>query len=507
MSERSRRDFLKLAVPGMGVAMLGGWPAQNEFDVRSYGAVGDGITLDTAAVNRAIAAAAGAGGGVVRFSRGTYACHSIRLKSNVALRLERRATILAAPAGGYDAAEPNPWEAYQDFGHNHFHNSLIWGEGLSNVAILGPGLIWGRGLARDAPLAMMPGAGDKAIALKNCSNVTLRGFSILAGGHFAILATGVDDLLAENLTVDTNRDGIDIDSCRRVHISNCRVNSPHDDSIVLKSSFALGRPRATEDVTISHCYVTGGYRIGALLDGSYQRLPEAERRIRARQCMMGRIKLGSESNGGFRNIRIENCVCERCLGLAFETVDGGELENVVVSGMTMREIRGAPIFLRLGARLRGPAGIGVGALRGVTISELTCRQPRTRMPAIISGIPGHRVADIALRDVDLLEEGGGVRALASIAPPEEGKVYPESDMFGPLPAQGLFARHVKNLELSRVAFRSLTPDARPVVWLDDVIGARFSQLRLPRGLAAPAVWRHDLKKALVSDSLPPARGR
>jgi polygalacturonase len=260
-------------------------------------------------------------------------------------------------------------------------------------------------------------------------------------------------------------------------------------------------------VRISDCYVTGGYRIGALLDGSYQRLSEAERRVRARQCMMGRIKLGTESNGGFRNIRIENCVCERCLGLAFETVDGGALEHVVISGMTMREIRGAPIFLRLGARLRGPPGIGVGALRGVTISELTCRQPKTRMPAIISGIPGHRVADIALRDVDLVEEGGAVRALAAIQPPEEGKVYPESDMFGPLPAQGLFARHVQNLELTRVAFRSLTPDARPVVWLDDVIGTRFSQLRLPRGLAVPAVWRHDLKKALVSDTLPPSHRR
>ncbi len=125
----SRRDFLKLAVPGMGAVALIGWPPQKVFDVRSFGAVGDGVTLDTAAVNRAIAAAARASGGVVQFSRGTYACHSIRLKSNVTLHLDRQATILAAPAGGYDAAEPNPWANYQDFGHGHFPQQSDLGRG------------------------------------------------------------------------------------------------------------------------------------------------------------------------------------------------------------------------------------------------------------------------------------------------------------------------------------------------------------------------------------------
>lgn len=513
MSGSNRRDFLKLAVPGMGVAALVGWPARDMADVRAFGAVGDGITLDTAAVNRAIAAVAHAGGGIVRFPKGTYACHSIRLKSNITLLLDRQATILAAPAGGYDAAEPSPWAAYQDFGHTHFRNSLIWGEELHNVAILGPGLIWGKGLSRDvipiggAPSALAPGAGNKAIALKNCSNVRLRDFSVLAGGHFAVLATGVDDLTVENLTIDTNRDGIDIDSCRRVRVSRCRVNSPHDDSICLKSSFALGYARATEDVVISDCYVTGDYRIGTLLDGSYERLAGAEQRIRTRQCMMGRIKLGTESNGGFRNVTIENCVCEHCLGLAFEAVDGGDLENVVIRGMTMRDIRGAPIFMRLGARLRGPAGIKVGALRGVTISGLTCRAPANSAPAIISGIPGYPIADIALREVDLLQEGGGAKRLAGILPPEADKVYPETDMFGQLPAQGLFARHVRNLELSRVSFRSLTPDARPVVWLDDVKGTRFSDLRLPFRSAGPAVWRRDRNEAPLAATLSAPRPR
>jgi hypothetical protein len=138
-------------------------------------------------------------GGTVLFPSGVYASYSIRLKSNIALYLEQGATILAASTSlegttsGYDPAEPRqPWEGYQDYGHNHWHNSLIWGEGINNFAILGPGLIWGKGLSRgtsdkDRPCAETLGAGNKAIALKNCHNVTLRDFSILEAGISASL--------------------------------------------------------------------------------------------------------------------------------------------------------------------------------------------------------------------------------------------------------------------------------------------------------------------------------
>lgn len=219
-----RRDFLKLASTGMAGATAGislGAPAQTVnlpgagtnavLDVKAYGARGDGASIDTAAINKAIEAASTQGGGTVRFPSGTYASYSIHLKSNVVLYLEVGATILAADVAPgastssacYDPAEPNkPWEDYQDYGHNHWHNSLIWGEGIHDVAILGPGLIWGKGLSRggsEEPKAETPGMGNKAIALKNCHNVILRDFSILKGGHFGVLATGVDNLIP-NLT-------------------------------------------------------------------------------------------------------------------------------------------------------------------------------------------------------------------------------------------------------------------------------------------------------------------
>src|SRR5262249_24587939 len=122
------------------------------YDVRAFGAKGDGKTLDTTAINKAIDAAAAAGGGTVRLPAGSYLSFSIHVRSNGTLYSDQGATIVAADPmadrGTYDAPEPNQWDQYQDFGHSHFDNSLIWGEGLANVSIVGPGLIWGKGLVR-----------------------------------------------------------------------------------------------------------------------------------------------------------------------------------------------------------------------------------------------------------------------------------------------------------------------------------------------------------------------
>ena len=295
--EIARRGFLKAAGRGIVGGALIGLPegaiaeadakSRSFYDVRTFGARGDGKTLDTSAINRAIKEAAATGGGIVCFPAGSYLSYSIPLKSHVGLYFAHGATVVAAdpPAegasGGYDLAESNqPWESYQDFGHNHWHNSLIWGEGLEDISICGPGLIWGKGLSRGwgtGPKAEQPGAGNKTIALKNCRNVLLRDFSILHGGHFGILATGVDNLTIDNLKIDTNRDGMDIDCCRNVRITNCSVNSPWDDGICLKSSFALGYARATEMVTISNCLVSGSYEEGTMLDAAWKRFGSGEK--------------------------------------------------------------------------------------------------------------------------------------------------------------------------------------------------------------------------------------
>jgi polygalacturonase len=462
--------------------------APGVYDVRSFGATGDGKTLDTPAVNRAIEAAAAAGGGTVGFPAGTYACYSIRLKSNVALQLDTGAVILAADTpmegtttGGYDAAEPNTGDNhYQDYGHSHWHNSLIWGENLHDVAIFGRGLIWGRGLSRgsgnDTPRAEAPGVGNKSIALKNCRNVLLRDFSILKGGHFGILATGVDNLTVDNLLIDTNRDGMDLDCCRNARVSNCTVNSPWDDAIVPKSSFALNEPRITENVTVANCCVTGCYELGSVLEGRFKKFPPGAQIPRT-----GRIKFGTESNGGFRNIAVSNCVFDGCGGIALECVDGADLEEVTFTGITMRDISNAPIFVRLGSRMRGPQGLPIGTLRRVILSDIVCYNSASQLCSVLSGIPGHAIEDVKISDVYLHHKGGGTREMADLQPSEFENKYPEPNMFGPMPAHSFFIRHVKNLEFSNVEIACDQTDARPAFLLDEVRGADFFRTKTPTG--------------------------
>ena len=485
-SFESRREFFRRAGAGVTGAALGvavgtatpvaAQPAErggSAFSVRDFGAKGDGQAIDTAAVNRAIEAAAQAGGGTVLFPAGTYACFSIHLANNIELHLERGATLLAAEGAQYDAAEPNtPWEAYQDFGHNHWHNSLIWGEGLHDVSITGAGLIYGKGLSRGwgaGPKAEDPGVGNKAIALKNCRNVLLRDFSILQGGHFGILATGVDNLTIDNLVIDTNRDGMDIDCCHNVRVTNCTVNSPWDDGICLKSSYGLGYARATENVTIANCYVSGYWVLGSVIDGTWKKYGPGDHIYGT-----GRIKFGTESNGGFINIAVSNCVFEGCQGLALETVDGALLEDVSITNITMRNIITSPIFLRLGARLRGPKeSTKVGTLRRVKISNIVCWNAEAKICSVISGIPDASIEDLSIHDVLIVSKGGGTAEQAAGLLPESEKKYPEPDMFGATPAYGFFVRHVKGLSMSNIQLRTEDPDARPAIVLDNVDGARF----------------------------------
>ncbi|MFZ0959083.1 MAG: glycoside hydrolase family 28 protein [Candidatus Sulfotelmatobacter sp.] len=519
-----RRDFLRISGASLAGAALHSRPAEAQtpppapnagiFDVKFFGATGDGKTIDTPAINRAIEAAASAGGGTVRFPSGNYLCYSIRLKSNVALSLDQNAVIIAAqpanePAtdpsdstsgsGTYDLAEPNTsWDAYQDYGHNHWRNSLLWGEGLENISITGPGLLWGRGLSRGwgpGPVAEHAGVANKTISLKNCRNITLRDFSILKGGHFGILATGVDNFTIDNLKIDTDRDGIDIDCCRNVRVSNCSVNSPWDDAICPKSSFALGYARATENVTITNCYVTGIYKLGTLLDGTFQRFDASDKHHGT-----GRIKFGTESNGGFKNITVSNCVFEGCQGLALETVDGALLEDIAITNITMRDITSAPIFLRLGSRMRGPAGVPVGSLRRVLISNVVCSNAASSLGSILSGIPGHPIEDIQLNDIYIQHRGGGAPEAAAIHPPELENKYPEPDMFGAMPSHGFFLRHVKNISVSNVEISSLKEDARPAFVLEDVQSADFFRIRTPRAANVPTFALTNVTDFTVSRS-------
>ena len=465
------------------------------YNIRDYGAKGDGATLDTAAINKAIETAASKGGGTVYFPPGTYLSFSIRLKSNITIYLDNGATLLAAdPAvhkGKYDMPEPNEWDMYQDFGHSHWQNSLMWGIGIENFAIVGQGKIDGKGLTKRSPgprrprtagetpvsmagnvsplgemspITEMNGLGTKAIALKLSKNITLKDFTIFQGGHFALLATGVDNLTIDGLRVDTNRDGFDIDACRNVRISNSYVNSPNDDAIVLKSSYALGFNRATENVTITNSQVSG-FDLGTFLDGTFKTTQEF---APDKDRVTGRLKFGTESNGGFKNITISNINFVHCRGLAIETVDGGYIEDISISNITMRDITTAPIFIRLGKRQRAPDGTPVAKIRRVNIDNVVVSDAHHEYASIIAGLAESPVEDVRLSNIRIHYKGGGARADAERVVPENEKNYPEPSMFGVLPAYGFYVRHAKGITFDNVKMTYEKAEERPAFFLDDV---------------------------------------
>lgn len=499
----NRRHFCT-AMGAMSLALAVGPDAAagQVHNVRSYGARGDGSTIDSPAINRAIEAAA-AKGGVVYFPAGTYASYSVRLKSRITIYLDRGATLLGA-SGGYDASGTGAGNDYQDFGHSHWRASLIWGEDLSDIKIIGPGRIDGSGLVPRMEANSPAGTGDKAIALKLCRDVRIEGVTIVAGGHIAILATGVDHLTIDNVTIDTIRDGINVDCGRNIRITNTTVNSFNNDGICLKSSYALGHARATKNVTITNCRVSG-YDVGTLVAGTYKR---ENPRSWDGDGPFGRVKFGTESNGGFENVVIKGVTFERCRGIALETVDGGNLEDIEISDITMRDVTSAPIFLRLGARMRGPSGVKVGKLRRVRISNLVATGADPRYASIITGIPGHRITDVRLRDIRLTYQGGLSLVEAGKQPPEllnkffaqpgarepydvpeRPEAPPEPAMFGVLPAYGFYIRHAKDVRMHNVHMGFTKPDLRPPFVLDDVEDSQFHAIKADRAQGVPMFVR------------------
>ena len=441
--------------------------ATGVYDVRQYGARGDGKTLDHTAINKAIEAATHDGGGQVYLPAGTYLCGSIRMKSNIDLHLSAGAKILAAPAEmkAYDESEVFGGPEYQDGGHTYFHNSLIWAEGQQNISITGHGMIDGEGLTkRDTEKAGNVqggsiGTGDKAIALKLCRNVTIRDITIYRGGHFAIITTGCEIGTIDNVTIDTNRDGIDIDCCKYFTVSNTKVNTPNDDAIVLKSSYAQKRPVLCEHILITNCIVTG-YKLGTFLSGEY--IPEKV------NWVCGRIKLGTESNGGYRNITISNCSCMWSSGLAFEEVDQGRMENIVVSNISMSHVHHYPIYITTGCRNRGPKErTEVSSARDIYINNVVADDCDSLAGIIITGMEDMPIRNVSLSNIRIQYRGGGKKVTKPYR--EQGTNYPEPRWAGPTPAYGLFARHVDGLHLQNVEFELMRPDERPDIILEDIV--------------------------------------
>ncbi len=471
----TRRDFLGRWAAVAAIAAVArsgscraaeGATGGRQFDVREFGAKGDGQTLDTAALQRAIEACAGHGGGTVHFPAGRYLSGTLVLKSWVTLELDAGATLL-----GSTRLEDYPptVSSIRSFTDTYTERSLIYGEHLQRVTLQGRGTIDGQGGAFKGPYHVRP----YLVRMAGCREVLVRNLTLRDSPMWVQHYLACDDVRIEGVTVaskcNANNDGIDINGCRRVRIAQCDIQSG-DDAIVLKSTLE----RACEQVTVSNCTLNS-------------------------DC--NAFKLGTESNGGFRNILLSNCAIydTRLAGIALETLDGGVLDGVSISNVAMENVR-CPIFVRLGNRAR-PFQAGMprpapGALRNVSLSDIQA-SGADRIGCCIAGMPGRSIQNLMLRNIRIAFAGGGTEADAQRQIPKKAEAYPEYSMFGVLPAYGFYCRHALNVRFHDVEVSAAAADARPSLMCDDVDGLRVMAWRAPAAGVGPVLRLEDVRDGLV----------
>ena len=428
-----------------------------DYNIVSYGATTDTTRLSTLAVQQAIDSCAEAGGGRVVVPAGGYKIGSIVLRSNVHLYLEMGATLYGSTNLSDYRPMTTTYKSLRTWGQTI---QLVYADSVSNVVISGYGTIDGQGRSfrklswNDEGITR-----PHLLRFIQSQDITISGVTLKNSGCWMQHYLACDRLRIDGIKVvnrnNYNNDALDLDGCHEVTVSNMVADSD-DDAITLKST----SPRLCENISITGCVVSS-------------------------HC--NAIKLGTETNGGFRNISISGIVVkpsydqrEKFFGqwrgssaISLEIVDGGTLENVSVSNVTVEGTE-SPIFVRLGHRGRGyepgkPVAT-VGTLRGIHIDNVLIRHAG-RYGCSISGLPGHPVEDVSLSHITLHHEGGitegDLKAISDSLTNEKAADYPEATMWGPLPAKGFYVRHARNVRFSDVKIETTKPDARPVMVRED----------------------------------------
>jgi hypothetical protein len=448
--------------------------AGSTFDVRDYGAAGDGMKKDTAALQKAIDAAA-EHGGIVLVPAGRYLSGTIHLRSDVTLSLSPGSVILASPdEADFDAYEKLPFQSVSDKETTYFHYGLVTAENVHDIAIIGEGVIDGNRTKRGGP---------KTVAIKLCQRVTIRGVTVRNSPNYSISFWGCDYVNVDGVNVlNGYADGIDPDSSRFVRISNSYIDA-WDDAICPKASPSMGmdQKRAVENLTVTNCVL---------------------------RTNCSNFKFGTESSGDFRNIAVSNLVMlprdtgrPPISGISLEAVDGAHILGVVISNISMQGVR-VPIFLRLANRGRGLDPKVAGGLEDVSISNVMVRDATT--PSSITGIPGSRVRHVSLDGIHT-SFTGGVKEPGGLGVDEFVEKYPEGTMWGVLPAWALYVRHADGISIRNFDGRWSQEDARPAAIFDDVTDLTLDAFR-PSSAAgsSPVLWLNDVAGALIESARPAA---
>ncbi|MEX0320865.1 MAG: glycoside hydrolase family 28 protein [Puniceicoccaceae bacterium] len=447
-----------------------------EYDVREFGALADGTTVNTQAIQAAIDACHEGGGGRVRIEGGTYLSGTILLKDNVILHVEEGAKLMSS-RNPTDFVSIDP---FIDATGQYRGQCLVGAMDVKNIGITGKGTIDGQGvlftpanikktlkeLGLDPEMYSKPMAvSDLPYVNKNirksnrpflvrlvrAKNVIVKDITLRQPAAWTLHFYQCSNFVVDGVTIrshaNKNNDGIDIDSSTDGVIQNCDIDSD-DDAVCFKAT----SPKPTRNIVVQNCRLSSGW---------------------------GAVKFGTESMGDFRDIVVQDCHIHntRGGGIKLLSVDGANASNIVLQNLTMENVD-MPLFMRLGERrlvYRDAGQQPVGSIRNVVIQNIkatarSLEQSRVVPPAgiFITGTPNHKIENVLLENIHITLPGGGTEADAQVVVPENETEYPEYTKLGQVPAYGMFARHVRGLTTKSVTFETTAPDARPEVVKVDV---------------------------------------
>jgi hypothetical protein len=473
---------------------------QKDYPVTAFGAVADGKTLNTKAIQKAIDAANKNKGGRVVFSKGKFLSGSIVIKTGVTLFFEEGAVLLGS-------INPDDYPKYEGI------RALVLAHSSKNIAITGKGIIDGQG--RELALAidslhhtgvkidpsynyrrLRPNDGrGKLVSFVKCDSITMTDFTLKNSSGWVQCFEQCSNIIIDYVKVESraywNNDGIDIDGCENVRITNCDINSA-DDGICLKSE---SPGLQNNNIYIANCTV---------------------------RSSANAVKFGTGSYGSFKNVTIKDIKVFDTFrsAIAIESVDGAEIENITVSNITAVNT-GNAILIRLGHR----NGEKPGYIKNVSIKNVKAQIPFGRpdidydlrgpevdyfhnpFPASIAGIPGYSIENVTLENIEITYPGRASKGMAYLPLSrlkdvlENIKGYPEFTMFGELPSWGFYVRHVNGIEMKNIKLILEKEDFRPAFVFDDVTKLVMKDIDVPSDKTNQIIFKDVSSPNLDAESL------